>query len=176
MDIGALNCFLRRQIRRIREEKRLTVTEVARRAGIPISSYSSLETGAYCFTLASLHKVVSALNVDIAEIWPPFWKAKVHISFDRLKEVDQINWFRLREILLRSGADSLCLVQPLPSKVEFLAWINLSDKDRNLLHGAFLCKPDHLERDGWQLVSRTSRNSVLLLCLKNANVPVNWPN
>ena len=171
MDFQALNTFLRNQIRRIRQERRLTVTEVARLAGIPVSSYSSLETGAYNFTLSTLQKVVVALNVDIAEIWPPFWNTEAAISLDHLKEIDGINWFRMREIYLRSGAESLCLLLDHGRTVELLGWINLSDDDRRLLNKSFLLKSVELEKNGWTLHSIPANSRRLALCLKNAVVP-----
>ncbi|RPI29141.1 MAG: XRE family transcriptional regulator [Acidobacteria bacterium] len=170
MDVDALNTFLRCQIRRTRQEKGLSLSRVAELAGLPISSYSSLETGAYRFTIATLYKVLSALQVDIAEIWPPFWKAKLDLSLDRLKEVDQLNWFRMREIYLRSVADSLCLVLSFRESVEFLGWINFPDKDRALLARFFLSKAGDLEKHEWQVFSRSRGERRLCLCLRRATV------
>jgi transcriptional regulator with XRE-family HTH domain len=171
MDFQALNTFLRNQIRRIRQERRLTVTEVARLAGIPVSSYSSLETGAYNFTLSTLQKVVAALNLDIAEIWPPFWNTSVALSLDHLKEVDRINWFRMREVYVRSGAESLCLLLNHGRAVELLGSINLSDHDRLILEKWFLLKSVELEKNEWRLHSLPGNRKQLVLCLKNAVVP-----
>jgi len=118
-----------------------------------------------------LQKVVAALKVDIAEIWPPSWNAEAGIALTGLKEVDRINWFRMREVYLRSNAESLCLVLSHSDSLRFLGWINLSDSERYALKNRLTSASSRLQEDGWQVFRRAGKSSVLTLCLKNAVVP-----
>jgi len=96
---------------------------------------------------------------------------KADISPDYLRDVDQINWFRLREVYVRSSAESLCLVLNKDNRVRLLGWINLSDKDRDSLNGPLPLAYRDLEECGWHFLRRADRNSLLVLCLKDAVVP-----
>ncbi|RPJ49524.1 MAG: XRE family transcriptional regulator [Acidobacteria bacterium] len=84
MNSEALNTYLRGRIRQIRHGRQLTVTAAAQLAGIPVSSFSSLETGGHRFTLGTLQKILAALKVAIAEVWPPFWHESAVVSDQQL--------------------------------------------------------------------------------------------
>lgn len=57
-------------IRRIRRSKGLSSTEAARRAGIPLGSYSCLERGQYALNVDNLFRILAVLGADIREVWP----------------------------------------------------------------------------------------------------------
>lgn len=57
-------------IRRIRRSKGLSSTEAARRAGIPLGSYSCLERGHYALNVDNLFRILAVLGADIGEVWP----------------------------------------------------------------------------------------------------------
>lgn len=58
------------RIREIRLSKRMTVNEVAYKAGVPLGSYSCLETGRYRPNLEVLFRLLSVLGIQITEVWP----------------------------------------------------------------------------------------------------------
>ena len=51
MNHSSVNDLVRDRIRRLRTSRGIGVTELAAKAGIPVSSYASLERGAYRLTL-----------------------------------------------------------------------------------------------------------------------------
>lgn len=57
-------------VRRIRVEKGILVTDMARRTGIPLGSYSCLETGRYRMSLDNLFRILHVLGTDIQQVWP----------------------------------------------------------------------------------------------------------
>lgn len=65
-----VNDFVRLRIRELRMTKQLRVRDVARRAGIPMGSYSCLEAGRYRLQLDSLCRILLALEASITEVWP----------------------------------------------------------------------------------------------------------
>ncbi len=67
---AAVNDFVRRRIRELRIERELKTSDLARRAGIALGSYSCLEAGAYRISLENLFRILTALKVDIREVWP----------------------------------------------------------------------------------------------------------
>ncbi|MEE8585469.1 MAG: helix-turn-helix transcriptional regulator, partial [Acidobacteriota bacterium] len=54
----------------IRLERGLKVQDMSRMAGIPLGSYSCLETGRYRLNLENLLRILEALKIDIAQVWP----------------------------------------------------------------------------------------------------------
>jgi transcriptional regulator with XRE-family HTH domain len=166
MDGETLNTHLRKRIKEIRLDRHLTVTQVAHNVGMPISSYSSLETGAYHLTLESLQKILAALRVDIADVWPPFWHQGVAIAADGLNDVDRLSWFRLREIFVLSHAEAVCLVLATTDWLKLLGSISFTDKDWHTVVGLLSARREQLEETGWRILERTGKQSRLYLCLK----------
>ncbi len=70
MAIDAISAFVVQCIRRQRIEQGLKVAEMARRTGIPLGSYSCLETGRYRMGLENLFRTLAVLGADIADVWP----------------------------------------------------------------------------------------------------------
>ena len=65
-----VNDFICANIRRIRIDKGLRVQDIAARSGIPLGSYSCLETGRYRLNLENLFRILHVLGADISQIWP----------------------------------------------------------------------------------------------------------
>lgn len=107
---GATNTHARQQIRRLRLARGWTQRELALAAGISPSSLGCLETGFYRLNLDTLYRLVLALDADITEVWP---SAKQKNSADGehplLPGIDQVSFFRLREVHLLTSAEASCL-------------------------------------------------------------------
>lgn len=69
-DSMAVNDHVRSRIRELRIAKRLRVSDVARRSGIPSGSYSCLEAGHFRINLDNLYRILFALRSDITGVWP----------------------------------------------------------------------------------------------------------
>lgn len=65
-----VNRYVGECLRRIRIAKSIKVQEVARRAGLPASSYSCLEGGWYNINLDNLFRILQVLEADVTEVWP----------------------------------------------------------------------------------------------------------
>ena len=70
MAIDAINAYVLECIRRVRIEKGLRVQDMAQRTGIPLGSYSCLETGRYRMSLENLFRILHVLGMDISDVWP----------------------------------------------------------------------------------------------------------
>lgn len=67
---GPINNFVCKNLRRIRIGKGIKVLDVARKTGIPASSYSCLEWGRYKLNLDNLFRILHAIGADITDVWP----------------------------------------------------------------------------------------------------------
>lgn len=65
-----VNQFVCSSIRRLRLERGLRIQEIAQRSGIPLGSYSCLETGRYRMSLENLFRILQVLGADVREVWP----------------------------------------------------------------------------------------------------------
>ncbi len=65
-----VNRYVGESLRRLRVAKGVKVQDVARRAGLPASSYSCLEGGWYNINLDNLFRILQVLEAEIAEVWP----------------------------------------------------------------------------------------------------------
>lgn len=65
-----VNRFVCARVRWLRRERRLRVVDMAERSGIPLGSYSCLETGRYRMSLENLLRVLLALRADVTDVWP----------------------------------------------------------------------------------------------------------
>lgn len=164
MEITEINDFLRQRIREIRITKKLAQKQVAERAGLPKSSYSSIETGAYRLTIATLYKILLAIGADISDIWPPIWEGSYTVSdVTTLPEVNRLNWFRLREIFVHSAAASVCLIFQKGNLTEFLSWVNVTQDERKLLLEAILYER---KAEGWEIITKKEGHFSIHLCLR----------
>ena len=67
---GKINDYVGHRLQEIRKAKKLTSTEVARRAGIAPGSYSCLENGWYRMNLDNLFRILQALKAPVTDVWP----------------------------------------------------------------------------------------------------------
>ncbi len=70
MAVDAINSYVVERIRQHRMEQGLTVAVMAKRAGIPLGSYSCLETNRYRLNLQNLFRVQAVLGVEVESLWP----------------------------------------------------------------------------------------------------------
>jgi transcriptional regulator with XRE-family HTH domain len=107
---GATNTHVRQQIRRLRLAKGFTQRELALAAGISPSSLGCLETGFYRLNLDTLHRLVLALDAEITDVWPSGkHKNSAESEHPLLPGIDQVSFFRLREVHLLTSAEASCL-------------------------------------------------------------------
>ena len=107
---NSINNFVCSKIRRMRIEKGLRIQDIALRAGIPLGSYSCLETGRYRMSLENLFRVLSVLGADIRKVWPGTSSQGVELVDDefveraiRQAEAEQTPVLSLEDIL-----DAVC--------------------------------------------------------------------
>ena len=67
MAVDAVNSYVVERIRRPRIAQRSKVAEAARRTGIPLGSYSCVETGRYRMSLECLFRALAVPGTDIAD-------------------------------------------------------------------------------------------------------------
>ncbi|HSR66981.1 MAG TPA: helix-turn-helix domain-containing protein [Acidobacteriota bacterium] len=65
-----VNDYVCESIRLVRLEKGIKVQDMARRTGIPLGSYSCLETGRYRMSLDLLFRILCVLGLNIEQTWP----------------------------------------------------------------------------------------------------------
>lgn len=125
MKSKSINDLVRERIRQLRLTHGMGVTEVASKAGLPVSSYASLETGAYRITLDNLFRILGALEVDIDEVWPAEVTGAAvtneKLYFKRIQE------FRLSEVIHLSDAEGGGLFALHGQKCSVLMSFHLSD-------------------------------------------------
>ena len=61
---------VRREVRRIREDRGVSQTEVAARSGIDRATLSQIETGRRAPTVATLGRLADALGCEVADFFP----------------------------------------------------------------------------------------------------------
>lgn len=65
-----VNRYVGERLRRLRVARGIKVQEIARRAGLPPSSYSCLEGGWYNINLDNLFRILQVLEADVTAVWP----------------------------------------------------------------------------------------------------------
>ena len=154
------------RLRVLRRKKGLGVSEVARRAGMPISSYGCIERGFYAVTIDNLFRVLGALEADITEVWPrddAGSSALEHPLYVRRRQE-----FRFGEILTLGHAEGGALFLIKDRHVRVLMTQGLSDF---LLDRLVLCLEDGRKYDQGVWLSLTSGRRTLALFLKVDSCP-----
>lgn len=105
-----VNDFICTNLRRIRLEKGLRVQEIASRSGIPVGSYSCLETGRYRLNLENLYRILQVLGVPIQDVWPTGAKGPASIVDDAYVErlVREAAANRPRELSIEDVVEVVC--------------------------------------------------------------------
>ena len=70
MAVDAISKYVVQCIRQRRIEQGMRVQDMAQRTGIPLGSYSCLETGRYRMNLDNLFRTLAVLGAEIADVWP----------------------------------------------------------------------------------------------------------
>lgn len=125
MSHGSINDLVRERIRRLRNARGIGVTELASRAGIPVSSYASLESGAYRITLDNLFRILGALDVGIEDVWPVESEG-IRVT-DEALYLKRVQEFRLSEIVSLSAAEGCALFADRNGRCSVVAALHLSD-------------------------------------------------
>jgi transcriptional regulator with XRE-family HTH domain len=109
VDLGIINDHLRVKIRQLRRAKSVSSRDAAARAGIPPSSFSSIETGRYKITVDNLQRILIALEADIVDVWPPSmllgWRERALRAFCELSLTQFLNLSRAASATLSLVAD-----------------------------------------------------------------------
>lgn len=121
----AVNDLVCRRLRTIRRMRGLSASELANLAGIPRSSYISMENGDYRISLDRLAEVLWALKLDISDVWPI--DDAINALGQRFGPSFRLQRFRLSEIVRLSDAAGGVLFRRLDKRVEPLMAINLDD-------------------------------------------------
>ena len=125
MNHSSVNDLVRDRIRRLRTSRGIGVTELAAKAGIPVSSYASLERGAYRLTLDNLFRILGALDVGIEDVWP-VESVGVRVT-DEALYLKRIQEFRLSEVVSLSGADGCALFAVREGRCSVVSSLHLTD-------------------------------------------------
>lgn len=168
MEADAIHEFLRTRIRELRLERNLTQRAAAELASLPQSSYCSIETGAYRVTVENLYRIAAALNVEISMLWPSTWDQSLSSrSGDSLNSFEQLNFFRLREIVLHANSSAALLWFESSHHARVLAWINVDE--RTQLRLARLRRLQ-ASSQGWTVLERHQDCYSICLCLRDSRM------
>jgi transcriptional regulator with XRE-family HTH domain len=156
--------FVGRRIKQERERRELRQRDVAAKAGIPRSTYASIENGEYGATISRLADLLKALDLDIEDVWPA-------TAGEGTLCLDRSGAFRFREVILLSGASAGVLVLSRGKKCEVLHSLKSSEKEIGELCRSIAARgPIPL---AWRLVAKRLAGCSLQLCLKDAK-PRDW--
>ncbi|HSR68781.1 MAG TPA: helix-turn-helix domain-containing protein [Acidobacteriota bacterium] len=86
MPTDPVNDFVVSTIRRIRIEKGIKVETMSKHTGIPLGSYSCLETGRYRMSLENLFRILHVLGTDIHQVWPGEITTWAHVDEEFIRE------------------------------------------------------------------------------------------
>ena len=174
---GTTNTHVRKQIKKLRISKGWTQRELAHAAGISASSLGCLETGFYRLNLDTLQKIIDALGVSIADVWPQHRGGIRLESNHPLQQAgDQIHFYRLGEVHSLTGSDASCLFasnlslnlkpgeEPPQPALQVLFTIRLAENERWWLSQQIL---RGTVSSPWVAYIHRENNWGLYLCLKN---------
>ncbi len=118
-----VNERIRLRVREIRLHRQVTMTDLAARMGMPISSYASMETGKCRISLDHLYGILGALDTDINDVWPALNAAgcQSRLYLRRRQE------FRLNELIVLSGAEGGAIFHLQGARCQVLFHEQLSD-------------------------------------------------
>ncbi len=152
-----INLSIRNKIRSIRQSKRISVRQAARRCDIPESSYSCMENGFYRISLQNLNKMLAGLGATIEDVWPGR-QSKVESP---IEAPERLNHFRFREVNSLSGARKAALFSSAAGRLRCLYSANLDGQEKAEL--AEMIEVG-LNR-GWSFFCRRDGDRSVHLCL-----------
>jgi len=122
---NTINELVRLRIREIRKSRKVKIREIATQAGMPYSSYASMECGFYNINLDNLFRILGALDIDIREVWPV--ETAVTLAAEDRLYLERIQQFRLSEIISLSGSEGAALFVVNGERCKLLLHQGLSD-------------------------------------------------
>lgn len=162
-----INHFVCTKIRTLRKQQALTGKKLAELAKIPQGTYGCLENGFYRMTLDQLDAVLDALGVTVCDVWPDAGeKSKLRTEAKGLpREINEVNFFRFREIYTLSESQAACLV--FEGRLRRILYeIGLTREDRNWVMG------QSPKSTAWTIFThRRSRRALSLMLKKPALEP-----
>ncbi len=123
---NSINKFVCRKIKEIRISQKIGLRELAYRAGIPVSSYASVETGAYRIHLDNLFRILGILEIDITDVWPTE-AIGARTCNDELLYFKRLQEFRMNEVISLSEAEGGAFLALSDKKCRVLMRQDISD-------------------------------------------------
>jgi transcriptional regulator with XRE-family HTH domain len=163
----SVNDEIRKKIKTVRIARKLTMREVADRAGIPVSSYAAMEAGRYKLNVDNLFLILGALESDIHEVWPSEGLAE-QLTGKKLFLVRQQE-FRLQELLELSGSAGGALLAQTKGVCSVLLKWGVSDY---LLDRVALYLEENLKLERGIFFSRERGETTYHLFLSSEDVSV----
>ena len=160
-----VNERIRVRIRKIRLQNHITMTDLARKLRMPISSYASMETGQCRISLDHLYRILGALDTDIGEIWPTVNTTAESQSRHYLCRLQE---FRLNELISFSEAEGGGVFHVRGERCKVLFHENLSDF---LIDRLAMYFESDLAYTAGTLLSRRDGDDSLHVFLKSENCP-----
>ena len=144
MSRESINDLVRRELRRLRLARNMTMGQVSDRAGIPRSSYACLEHGFYKINLDNLYRILGILEADITQVWPAETIGRAAISRPIYQQT--IQEFRLNEVISLASAKGGALFSLEQGSSRVLLHQNLSTSFLDRL--GFYLEDGHLHNEG----------------------------
>lgn len=165
-----INEFVRRRLRALRREKRLSVRQAAKLSGIPESSYSCLEGGHYRITLQNLQRILAGLGVGIEQVWPtpyavePLAARSSTVGPASVPDTNSLNYFRFHELVTLSEARQAALLIRRTLDIRVVYTLNVDEAERRKL-----CQSVQAGlAPGWKTYRKGSGDVEIFLCLKDS--------
>ena len=121
----SVNRHIRQRLRELRKRKMIGAQRLAEAAGIPVSSYSCLESGYYNISVDCLYRILGVLEADITEVWPS--EVSTDASPDSQRYLRRIQEFRVADLISLTGSDGAALFSVYQGKCKVLLYQHLSD-------------------------------------------------
>jgi transcriptional regulator with XRE-family HTH domain len=162
-----ISLLISERLRRLRRERQMRMSEVARKAGLPVSSYGCIEGGYYAVTIDNLFRILGALEADITEVWPSDDAGSK--ALESALYVRRLQEFRFGELLSLSRAEGAALfLIDKDKRVSVLMAQTLSDF---LLDRLAVYLEDGREYDQGVWIRLCSGGQTLALFLKATSCP-----
>jgi transcriptional regulator with XRE-family HTH domain len=87
MEYQELRQFIGNRVRGLRQEKRLGQKDLGKLTGVHYKTIENIETKGKGINIKTLFKISSALNIEIAEFFPPLLKTTITIKHDDLRKI-----------------------------------------------------------------------------------------
>ena len=104
-----IDALIRLRLRTIRHSRELGMRQVARRAGMPVSTYSAIENGdTQSVKAAKLFQILEAMGADASDVWP-YANLSAILEIERDRDLRHQE-YRIHELTDLMGARSAALL------------------------------------------------------------------